>query len=193
MKPRLKIVSGVDGKLPACFLVETGDSRILLDLGEGPEPGVRPDTDALSDVDAIVVSHAHEDHAAALDVAQSLGNPLVYATPGTWSFIKACPVPAERRRTLSARDVLRVAVAAERYRLKNGSFPAKAADLVPDFLPAVPIDPCDGQPLRFKATAEELIVYSVGKDGVDNGGQETKPSEPDIVVRVPAKKTSAKK
>src|SRR5262245_4205739 len=98
--PRLKIVSGLDGKLPACFLVETGNARILLDLGEGPEPGVRPDTAALGAVDAIVVSHAHEDHAAALDVAASLGNPVVYATPMTWSFIKACPVPEERRRTL---------------------------------------------------------------------------------------------
>lgn len=109
MTPRLRIVSGVAGKLPACFLVETGTARILLDLGEGPEPGVRPDTTRLDSVDAIVVSHAHEDHAAALDVAPQLGNPLIYATPGTWSFIKDCPVPTDRRRLLPIQGTTEIA------------------------------------------------------------------------------------
>jgi hypothetical protein len=58
-------------------------------------------------------------------------------------------------------------------------------------LPAAPLDPFDGLPLRFKAAGDELVVYSVGKDGVDQGGQETSPSEPDIVVRVLAKKGGA--
>jgi hypothetical protein len=91
-------------------------------------------------------------------------------------------------RTMAARDTLRVAVAAERYRQQTGAFPSRIADLVPAYLPAAPLDPFDGQPLRLKSTATELIVYSVGKDGVDNGGQETKPSEPDVVVKILAKK-----
>jgi len=93
-------------------------------------------------------------------------------------------------RTLAARETLRVAVAAERYRLATGAFPNQLTELVPAYLPAVPVDPFDGLPLRMKATSEELIVYSVGKDGQDNGGQETKPCEPDVVVRVPAKKAA---
>lgn len=91
-------------------------------------------------------------------------------------------------RTLAARDTLRVAVAAERFRQKTGAFPTKVSDLVPAYLPAAPLDPFDGQPLRMKATATELIVWSVGKNGLDNGGQETKPSEPDVVVKISGKK-----
>ncbi len=97
---RLTIVSGLGGKLPACFLVEAGEARILLDVGEGPEPGVRPNIEPVGKVDAIFISHAHEDHAAALDLAPDLGNPPVYATKGTWANIKNCPVPEERRRLL---------------------------------------------------------------------------------------------
>ena len=94
-------------------------------------------------------------------------------------------------RATAAEDTLRVAVAAERYRLKTGEFPKQIADLVPAYLPAVPIDPYDGLPLRMKTTAEEVLVYSVGKDGKDNGGLELKLNEPDQVVKVRAKKGAA--
>ncbi len=94
-------------------------------------------------------------------------------------------------RTLAHREALRVAVAAERYRLQTGAFPTQAADLVPAFLPAVPADPFDGLPIRLKASQAEVIVYSVGRDGQDNGGQETQPNEPDIVIRIPATKAAA--
>lgn len=93
-------------------------------------------------------------------------------------------------RTLAHRDVLRMAVAAERHRLATGAFPAQASDLVPKYLPAIPRDPFDGLPLRLKPGADsgELFIYSVGKDGQDNGGLATSPSDPDIVVRLRAKK-----
>ena len=44
------------------------------------------------------------------------------------------------------------------------------AKLVPDFLPAVPRDLIDGQPLRFKTLARGYVVYSIGADGMDEGG-----------------------
>lgn len=37
-------------------------------------------------------------------------------------------------------------------------------------LPAVPLDPFDGQPLRYDPTRR--MIWSVGPDGVDNGGDE---------------------
>jgi hypothetical protein len=91
-------------------------------------------------------------------------------------------------RTLGGREALRVAIAAERYRLKTGAFPVQASDLVPAYLPSIPADPFDGLPIRMKASPAELIVYSIGRDGKDDGGMESRPSEPDIVVRVPAAK-----
>jgi hypothetical protein len=55
-----------------------------------------------------------------------------------------------------------VAIACERFRLKHGGWPAALADLCPEFLPAVPLDPFDGQPLRFAKQNDGVIVHSVG-------------------------------
>jgi hypothetical protein len=62
------------------------------------------------------------------------------------------------------------ALAAERYRLAKGRWPERLEDLVPDYLPAVPADPFDGRPLRLRRTDDGLMVYSIGPDGEDNGG-----------------------
>jgi hypothetical protein len=63
------------------------------------------------------------------------------------------------------------AVAAERYRVRHGRWPAAWDDLVRDgLLRAAPIDPYGGRPLRLKPVADGLIVYSIGVDGSDDGG-----------------------
>ena len=46
------------------------------------------------------------------------------------------------------------------------------ADLVPRFLAAVPTDPFNGAPLRYKRSEQGFIVYSIGPDGHDDGGRE---------------------
>jgi hypothetical protein len=52
-------------------------------------------------------------------------------------------------------------------------------------LPAVPADPFDGQPLRFKPTPDGLVLYSIGRDRKDDGGSDPEQKgEPDIVVRI---------
>jgi glyoxylase-like metal-dependent hydrolase (beta-lactamase superfamily II) len=107
---RLTLVSGVGGKLPACFLVEADGVRLLLDLGEGPQPGLRPDIGRIGKpVNAILLSHAHEDHANALDLRRQLGMPPVYATAETWSLLPESLVPSEDRRLLSGRGISTVA------------------------------------------------------------------------------------
>ncbi len=100
---RLTAVDGLGGKRPAAFLIEVGERRLLLDLGEGPTPGVRPDLGRLDRVDAILLSHAHGDHVGALDLAGRLGDPEVHATAETWAAIANAPIPAPRRRALPAR------------------------------------------------------------------------------------------
>jgi len=55
-----------------------------------------------------------------------------------------------------------MAVAVEKCILATGAPPARAEELVPDLLPAVPEDPYDGADLRYKKTAEGYLVYSAG-------------------------------
>lgn len=64
------------------------------------------------------------------------------------------------------------ALAIERFRLAHGKLPEKIDEIVPQFLPAVPPDPFDGQPLRYHRLAKGYVVYSVGGDGHDDGGSE---------------------
>jgi hypothetical protein len=70
----------------------------------------------------------------------------------------------------SARVTVITALALRRYQLRHGSFPGDLSSLVPDFLPAAPRDPVDGKPMRYQLVGKSFLLYSVGEDGVDNGG-----------------------
>ena len=85
--PRLTAISGVGAKGPACFLVETGRARLMLDLGYGPGPGQWPDVGGVGRVDALLLSHSHRDHAGALKLAPQIGDPPLYATRAVLSRV----------------------------------------------------------------------------------------------------------
>lgn len=78
--PALLPVSGCGRKGPACFIVEAGNSRLMLDLGYGPQPGLWPDVSRVGRIDALLLSHGHADHAGGLKLLPEIGNPPVYAT-----------------------------------------------------------------------------------------------------------------
>lgn len=78
-----------------------------------------------------------------------------------------------------------IAIACERYRLKHGELPETLNDLVPVYLDAVPIDPYDEKPLRYKATDQGFIVYSVGENLKDDGGLVADPrNDGDRVIEI---------
>ncbi|MBX3411345.1 MAG: hypothetical protein KF708_01415 [Pirellulales bacterium] len=62
-----------------------------------------------------------------------------------------------------------VCIALCRFRLKYHRLPTKLAELVYEgLLSCVPIDPFDGQPMRY--CRRRQIVWSIGSDGTDDGG-----------------------
>jgi hypothetical protein len=65
-----------------------------------------------------------------------------------------------------------VALAVEKYRVERNLIPEQLAALVPEFLPEVPTDPFDGASLRYRKTDTGYILYSVGRNRCDDGGQE---------------------
>jgi hypothetical protein len=62
------------------------------------------------------------------------------------------------------------ALAAERYRQQHGSWPASLG-VIQGLTPVKLIDPFDGQPLRYRKLDDGFILYSVGPDQEDNGGE----------------------
>ncbi len=76
-------------------------------------------------------------------------------------------------RDCAQRRTAAVALALRLYESDNERRPASLADLVPDYLPAIPRDPFDVQdgPIRYLPEAHSPLLYSVGSNGVDDGGR----------------------
>jgi Cft2 family RNA processing exonuclease len=74
----LTAISGGGVKGPACFLLEADGKRLLFDLGYGPQPGLWPDVSRVGKVDALLLSHAHRDHAGGLKLLPDVGDPPLY-------------------------------------------------------------------------------------------------------------------
>ena len=97
--------------------------------------------------------------------------------PYSWPVLSFIPTPDERSAPLCARaqasvDLARVAIALERFRRANGSFPSSLDVLAPDFLQKVPHDIVTGEPLHYRQTNDgQFLLYSVGWDVKDNGGE----------------------
>lgn len=105
---------------------------------------------------------------------------------------------AARDLTATRRDVLLTIIGLEVFRRGHGRYPESLTELVPRYLPALPLDPFDGKPLRYRArlaagtnvastdvptstntdtpaldasrSASGPILYSIGVDGMDNSG-----------------------
>jgi len=76
----------------------------------------------------------------------------------------------------AARLIVVTAIALKRFQLKHDQWPESLTEVVPEFLPSVPIDPYDGKPLRYRPNGDgTYLLYCVGKDGVDDGGDPTCP------------------
>jgi len=68
-------------------------------------------------------------------------------------------------------DLARVAISLERHRLATGAYPESLDALAPRFLEKVPHDVINGQPLHYRPTTDgKFLLYSIGWDGVDDGG-----------------------
>ena len=67
--------------------------------------------------------------------------------------------------------VLMLRLAARAYRLEHGKAVPALTALVPRYLRAVPEDPFASRPLTYRVVGEEVLIYSYGPDGDDDGGR----------------------
>lgn len=146
----------------ACLL------RLETEMVEASKLPVEQQSDRLRQIDAEIVKSARRDPIASLLL------PAMTKVSEAFQFHQA------RLRCA------RVALAVERHRRAHGSWPAalgvmeggKFLDLVPDDVWAVPASPRDDEQawvpvrsLRYRRTAEGVVIYSIGPDHQDNRGE----------------------
>jgi hypothetical protein len=69
------------------------------------------------------------------------------------------------------RLLLQTRFALDLFEQDRGRRPDRLDELVPDYLSQLPVDPYNDQTLKFVSSAGAYKLYSVGRDGKDNGGK----------------------
>ncbi|MGB7294378.1 MAG: hypothetical protein WBC70_02220 [Candidatus Aminicenantales bacterium] len=69
--------------------------------------------------------------------------------------------------------VARIGLACRIFKHRHGRLPENLAELSPDILKDIPIDPYTGASLIYKKSEDGFIVYSIGSNEKDDGGRET--------------------
>jgi hypothetical protein len=95
---------------------------------------------------------------------------------------------AERRQRAALRS-LAAALAAERFRMTTDRWPDALDELVPEYLETVPTDPFVLCPLRYRKAQDGVVIYLLGPDEHDGGGQVRvyagkEPTSADVGVRL---------
>jgi hypothetical protein len=81
-------------------------------------------------------------------------------------------VASSRARVIAHLHLLLLAEAAvRRHVIVEGKPPETLASLVPEYLAAVPQDPFGPGPLVYRRKDDGYLLYSVGQNGIDDGGQ----------------------
>ncbi|HZW06548.1 MAG TPA: hypothetical protein VFF65_05445 [Phycisphaerales bacterium] len=110
-------------------------------------------------------------------------NPAGPPVPQTDLILVRFLMPAMQR-ALASEDQIEIdraatpiLIALEHHRLSTGRYPDQLGDLSPRWTPGVPLDPWSGKLFGYKridpATDKQgraFLLYTVGSDGVDNGG-----------------------
>jgi len=82
------------------------------------------------------------------------------------------------------RAITESVLSVERFRRKYGTTPDSLSELVPEFVAKRPVDPFTGEPMITKRTAQEFLIYSVGRNRRDDGGDVGGDLPKDIVCKI---------
>lgn len=104
--------------------------------------------------------------------AQQINEWIGYSIFGILVFPAKDLVDATDRIT-DRHELCKTALALEIYRRQHGEYPDSLDALVPELLPAMPNDLFEPspKPLKYRREGARATVWSVGVDGIDQGGQ----------------------
>lgn len=80
-------------------------------------------------------------------------------------------VSVASERLCQQRDGVLTAIALELYHRRHSEWPTTLDELVPRYLPALPLDRFTGNALRYKIAADKPLIYACGFDQQDDGGR----------------------
>lgn len=67
-------------------------------------------------------------------------------------------------------NLARMAIALERFKLAHGHYPDALGELAPGVISTLPHDIVGGQPLKYRRTSDNYVLYSIGWNEKDDGG-----------------------
>ena len=89
-----------------------------------------------------------------------------------WEIRQAAQKAETKHKLVLARErLLATELALRCYQLQQGHPAARLAALATNYLSHLPEDPFSGQPLIYRVQGTYWLLYSVGVDGVDDGGR----------------------
>ena len=123
----------------------------------------------ISDLDIVyarAIADARVPYAMANETAIPTGNPFIDIT---YSYLARRNFSSARALVADRVTMLRLALRA--HQLEHGAPPPNLQALVPNYINAVPADPFGkGEALRFQTDGKTYELWSIGPDGIDNGG-----------------------
>ncbi len=106
------------------------------------------------------------------EIHRALNSSALWRNSVTWLFVVQYTDAAVLEEQ-AQQSALEIVLAAQAFRRDTGAFPESLDQLVPEYLQAVPLDPCDlnGGRLHYRRDdPNRVIVWSIGMDGNDDGG-----------------------
>ncbi|QEG00323.1 hypothetical protein Mal15_43930 [Stieleria maiorica] len=150
--------------LPIEQLTELLPALIMIDRQREPLDSIRRRTDLMMD-QWLAWQYRLAMHAPAHLSAQTASETRTLVSPTVEATDDAI------RRRDAAMRMLIAEFAGRIFSEKHGRMPGELEELVPEFLPSIPIDPYTDRPLIYRHTDQGFVVYSAGRNGIDDGGQ----------------------
>jgi len=164
-------------------------------IGDNPlaklVPKLKPDEArsviaALEKIDASRVTWAevrrNEDRFSRYQLSKGF-NPITWVMTRLQGWRSIQRAKMRHNRVIAHERLLAVELALRCYEYEQGHAPSGLEQLVPSYIQRVPIDPFSDRPVIYRPQGTDWLVYSVGEDGVDDGGKRVGRSNSGTVTR----------
>jgi hypothetical protein len=146
----------------------------------------RPVISGLEKIDANHVSWAEVQRNENKFVRYQLSkgfNPITWVMMRLQRWRSIQKAEMRHKRVIAHERLLATELALRCYESEQGHAPMGLEQLVPEYFQHVPQDPFSGKPVIYRPQGTHWLMYSVGEDGLDDGGKPVSRSVPGTIMR----------